>query len=482
MPQPGSRASAAPPRVTKPRRGLRWRALVSALSCIGAIVLGAIGFAALAALKQPPGERQPEPRVFNVEVFDVHPADLREIVTGFGTARAEREVAVAAQVAGEVVEIHPRLKVGERVSAGASSRDPGTLLLSIDRAVYEELAAQAQLKLREDQAELDRLEQEEANTTRTLAKVREDHETFQREQYEPVRLLVERKAASAIQLSQALLELRRYEDAILEAENRLALIPRQRKQIEARMESQRAASRLAELDLERTRVHPPFSGVLGEVFVERGQYVGVGESLVRITDVDQVEVPVPVPLDEYAKFSHLIGGGAGDPSYPRVRLAANETAPPRWTGTLVRAAPVADETTRTIMVYVRVDNRDQPAPLLPGTFVHARIDGPAHRRALFIPRDALLGDRVLVARDGLVEERRVRVLRTLRDLALVADDDEAADAGIRPGDRLVLTNLDVLRTGSQIRVQSHSTLADVLEAHPVPTVLPLAEAEAADVP
>lgn len=450
---------------------------MSVLLCFAALAAGFAGFAALASLRKPPAERQPEPRVFNVEVFDAEPADLQEIVTGFGTARAEREVAIAAQVAGEIVEIHPRLKVGERVTAGESTRDPGTLLLTIDRSIYEERVNQAKRRLDEDQAELDRLEQEEANTRRTLAKVREDHETYRRDQYEPVRILVERKAASAVQLSQALLELRRYEDAILEAENRLALIPRQRKQIESRMASQRAALRLAELDLERTAVYPPFSGVLSEVSVERGKYVGVGESLVRITDVDRIEVPISLPLAEYEKIADRIGASSGP--LPEVRLAPNETSPPLWMGTLVRAAPLADETTRTIQVFARVDNRDQKSPLLPGTFVQARIDGPVHQEALLIPRDALLGERVFVARDGKIEERRVRVLRTLRDMAIVAPVEDAGNpgggSGIRAGDLLVLTNLDVLKSGSLVRVQSHTALADILAAQPIPVVRPVAE-------
>src|SRR5690606_20002969 len=156
----------------KPPRAQRtaWRSLISVLLCLAAIVLGAVGFVALASLKQPPAERQPEPRVFNVEVFDVQPADLREVVTGFGTARADREVEIGAQVAGEIVDIHPRLKVGESVSAGESTRERGTPLLTIDRQAYEERARQARLRLEEDAAELARLDQEDANTARTLAK------------------------------------------------------------------------------------------------------------------------------------------------------------------------------------------------------------------------------------------------------------------------------------------------------------------------
>jgi len=198
------------------------------------------------------------------------------------------------------------------------------------------------------------------------------------------------------------------------------------------------------------------------VFVEVGATVRPGDPLFRLTDVSRVEVPVPLPLSEYARIAPRLE--RGEPVL--AELAENETAAVRWAGEVTRAAPSADQVTRTIDVFVEVDNRKQPAPLLPGSFVHVRIDGPVWRDVLAIPRDALRGDRVFVVvppgggrtEHGTARPRRVVVRRTLQNLAVV----DRERSGLRPGDRVILTNLDVLTDGAPVRVQSHRRLQDEL--------------------
>lgn len=431
---------------------MRRKVLISVLLCVVSVTSGVGIFLALASLKQPPESREPAERIYNVEVFDVARQDLQELISAFGTARADREVVLSAQVAGEVIEIHPRLKVGETVQPiGASTESTDHLLLQIDKQSYQARVARAENLVTEDIRALEQLEQEVKNNAVVLQKVKADVEEYKKE-YDRVVQLRKDGIASESEFTRVRLEYRRYELIAIRAQNEHDLFPVRRKQLDARKQAHEADRMLAMLDEKRTDVVAPFEGKLSEVMVERGQFVRVGDPLVRLIDIANVEIPVPLALKDYAKIKRQVDAG----EHPRVVLAENETSPGRWTGRVVRVAPQADVLTRTVMVFVRVENEAQPVPLLPGTFVHARIDGPILHQAVVIPRDAIVNGKVFVVQDGRAVPRAAGVKRTLRSLAVI-------ETGVDPGETVILTNLDVIHNGARVEIQSHRKLSDELK-------------------
>ena len=149
---------------------------------------------------------------------------------------------------------------------------------------------------------------------------------------------------------------------------------------------------------------------------------------------------------------------------PQDELAENEVASSRWTGRVVRISPEADTATRTIDVFVEVANKvagqQVAVPLLPGSFVQARIKGPVVNDVIVVPRSSILGNtpgstRVFVERNGKAVEVPVEVSRRLEAQAFIS-------SGLSPGDRVVMTNLDALANGSQIAVQATATPAESL--------------------
>jgi RND family efflux transporter MFP subunit len=204
-------------------------------------------------------------------------------------------------------------------------------------------------------------------------------------------------------------------------------------------------------------------GILGlpcaEVFVEKGQFVRPGERLVRLTDLSRVEVPVALPLDDFLQLEQDLNAGRKPP----VTLAPNETTAALWNGAVVRAAPEADPVSRTVQVFVEVDN-DQKVPLLPGTFVHARINGQAWTQTRLIPREAVVEGQVYVVDDQNIARRRpVTIGRRLQSLAIVTD-------GLNAGDRVILTNLDIVEEGTQLVVQDVLNVTDELQSLRTPVI------------
>ncbi len=191
-----------------------------------------------------------------------------------------------------------------------------------------------------------------------------------------------------------------------------------------------------------------------------------GEPLVRLVDDRVIEVPVSLTAGDYARVQQMLAGGAE----PSVRLAREEVGPASWTGRVTRLAPEIDQRTRTGRAFVIVDNAKQTQPLVPGTFVHARIDGTTKDGLIAIPRDAIAHDKdngtyVWVVTEETVEvestdpgakpteargiERRLLKpgqVRPMQTLALVSSDV------LSEGEWIVLTNLDVLAEHSLVRV------------------------------
>ena len=489
------------------------KALINVLLCV-VFVSGGVGlFYVLAGMKQQPPKRDQPEKVYTVEAFLVEKSDVQEIITAFGTTRPNREVTLDAQVAGEIVEVHgpPQergqqtgLKVGQRVNgpeirsteSGVSERFAGDLLLRIDPATYQERIAQAQNRIDEDDVEISRLEQEKKNNDRLLAKVTGDYKQYEK-QYDRVKRLHEKGSATDSELTAAELELGRYEDAKIQRENDKALLPIRVERLKKQQQTHRTDLKIAQLDLNRTNIRPPFSGVISEVLVELGKYVTVGEPLFRLTDISEIEIPLPLTLRDYAKIERKLLAG----ETPRVELAENETAPTRWIGYVVRRAPEADMMTRSVEVFVHVENNgqeneNQPIALLPSVFVHARIDGPILEQVIIVPRDAIRDGKLFVVKDlkavesehsklgspptrqntetstalpqtweGIAEERSMTVERTLRTLAIIK-------SGLEAGDHVVMTNLDVIHSGVKVRIESRYDLNETLKRQGTPALRP----------
>jgi RND family efflux transporter MFP subunit len=440
--------------------------------CVGILSLGVLSFQGLSSLKEEPPRTVPEDPVLQVTVFEAESADVQRIISGFGTARSDRIVVVSAEVAGRILEAD-RLKIGRPVvgdhveitADGRSQRLPGDVLVRIDPQVYEQELERARTLIEQDNVELRQLEQDHAANLRLLEQERNRLATIT-EEYQKKKALVDQGAGSESDLRRVDLEMKQYAEAVIRLETEVDLYPGRKELLERQRAVHESALELARIDVEKTTIRPPFSGHIADVMAEEGQYMQVGQPLFSVTNNDLVEIPVAVSLTDSAGIAAELTAGR----YPEVALAESETAPPRWFGNVMRIAPVADEQTRTVDVFVEVRNDDQDVPLRPGAFVHARIEGPVLSDVVLIPRDAIIDGSVFVIADAepptetpdaprhQAQRRRIQVGQTVQSLARV-------EHGIHPGDRLVLTNLDVIEEGTLLQTDVVRNLDDELSRH-----------------
>jgi RND family efflux transporter MFP subunit len=235
---------------------------------------------------------------------------------------------------------------------------------------------------------------------------------------------------------------------VIQLETEIALLPAKKELAERKLVTLQGELKQTETDLSRTSISPPFTGIISEVYVEKGQYVRSGDQLFRMVDKNNVLVKTPISQSAY---EHIQQSNKKDDAL-RVLLGPSEKNSEVWFGYVVRFSPMADERTRTVDVYIEVDNTQQKTPLLPGMFVMVKILGQVHEKIMAVPRDAIMQNAVYVlqsinkdaegkkAGESKVEKYQVKTvpvktLDSFQTISLIEGD-------IIPGDKIVTTNLD----------------------------------------
>jgi len=214
----------------------------------------------------------------------------------------------------------------------------------------------------------------------------------------------------------------------------------------ARLELAEDRAKQAEATLERARlryedatVEAPISGVISKKYVDQGSYVNASTPLVKIINIEHVEVQ---------------GGVAGKyfpvlrPGQTEVRVEVDAYPQESLTGTVDRVQPELDPVTRTAWVTVRIPNPGRR--LKPGMFARIQIVVNRKDDAVIVPDAALIGSgngyEVFVVNDGRVKRRPVRI-------GMEEGDKNQVVEGLSAGELVVVRGHHLLEDGIEVRVQ-----------------------------
>ncbi len=421
----------------------------------GLFLLGAATglYQILSATKAEPALTEDAGQAPLVRAVEVVQVDLSRPWNGFGTVRAMDTAQVGVQVAGRVIDRPSDIEAGLSVSKDA-------VLLRIDPSDFERRVASLSALVAALEAEREQLDVEASSLDRQLTLALEEAEIAEREYTRAKRALEEQGAGSRTEVDQRLSTLRRTERDASALDQRSRSIPSRRASLEANLDSRRAELRLAEQDLERATVRAPIAGVLQEVMLDSGDLAQTGMVATQIVNLSRLEIPLSLPASALADVD------VGDP----VEVFLESGSDRRWSGTVVRIAPEADSGTRSVRVFVeieqdlRVDDAGSVQSisgelLRPGMFVIGRVQPRQTSPYLMVPRRAVVQRGVLIAeRNSPTRARRVEVntLFAFEGSLSGAPADEtqwfAVSQGIEPGALVLVSNLDDLQDGSPIRV------------------------------
>jgi multidrug efflux pump subunit AcrA (membrane-fusion protein) len=236
------------------------------------------------------------------------------------------------------------------------------------------------------------LEQDAALAERHLARLRD---------------LAARDASSATLAEQAEQAFLQRRNSLVTLRSQVVQIPAERAELTARHAVAAARERIALLDLARCRILAPFAGRVGKLTVEAGQYVNVGQGLLRLSDDRELEIPVSVDAVDALRLG--LSGGVGDHAnwLQGVERLQAEVAwvdapvPGSRPAQVVRVADV-DAATRTVVLIVQPrDTAAAEVPLVAGMFCRVRFLGGEIPDAVLLPRSAIqFGDRFYRVEEG----------------------------------------------------------------------------------
>jgi membrane fusion protein (multidrug efflux system) len=206
-----------------------------------------------------------------------------------------------------------------------------------------------------------------------------------------------------------------------------------------------AAFNLLQLQVERTTVRAPFSGVVGQRFVSLGDYVTTSSPLLTLQTMDPQRAVIEVPERHAAQLRRGL------------TIEFTVAAQP---GRVVRGQvefidPVVQSASRTIMVKARASNPDHA--LKPGMFVEARLATATRPGAVVVPEDAVQPLRtanvIWAVVDGKASRRVVQLGARAQGVVEVV-------SGVQAGELVVVGGLERMGEGMAVAPRPRGQSAD----------------------
>ncbi|MDG9883216.1 efflux RND transporter periplasmic adaptor subunit [Pseudomonas putida CSV86] len=215
-----------------------------------------------------------------------------------------------------------------------------------------------------------------------------------------------------------------------------------------------ATLKSAEIDLRYTKVLAPLSGRIGRSAVTEGALVSNGQAtaMATIQQLDPIYVDVTQSSAELLKLRRELESGklkkVGD-NAAEVSLKLEDGSDYKQKGRLEFSEVSVDETTGSVTLRAVFPNPEHN--LLPGMFVHARLNNGVNETAILAPQQGVTRDlkgqatALVVNQDNKVELRQLKASRTV-------GNDWLVEEGLNAGDRLITEGLQYVKPGIEVKV------------------------------
>ncbi|MFG6656584.1 multidrug efflux RND transporter periplasmic adaptor subunit AcrA [Scandinavium sp. M-37] len=216
----------------------------------------------------------------------------------------------------------------------------------------------------------------------------------------------------------------------------------------------KAAVETARINLAYTKVTSPIGGRIGKSSVTEGALVqnGQADALATVQQLDPIYVDVTQSSNDFLRLKQELTSGALKQvdGKAKVDLVTQDGIKYSQSGTLEFSDVTVDQTTGSITLRAVFPNPDHT--LLPGMFVRAKLEEGINPTALLVPQQGVTrtprGDAsvMLVGEGDKVEVRQITATQAIGDKWLVTD-------GLKTGDRVIVSGLQKVKPGAQVKAQ-----------------------------
>ncbi|HCR3324195.1 TPA: efflux RND transporter periplasmic adaptor subunit [Citrobacter freundii] len=209
----------------------------------------------------------------------------------------------------------------------------------------------------------------------------------------------------------------------------------------------------ATINLRYANVTSPIDGISGKSSVTVGALVTANQenSLVTVQRLDPIYVDLTQSVQDFLRLKEEKANGkiAQQQGKIPVELMLENGKPYRHTGTLEFSDPAVDETTGSVTLRAIFPNPE--GEILPGMYVTALLDEGSQQNVLMVPQQGITHNEQGKATALILDQENVVQLREINAVKAVGNQ-WLVTAGLRPGDRVIVSGLQRIRPGIKARV------------------------------
>ena len=207
--------------------------------------------------------------------------------------------------------------------------------------------------------------------------------------------------------------------------------------MENTLEQIRADISITRIDISKTYVRAPFSGIIGLRNVSNGAYVTPSVILTTMQDISKVKVDFSIPEKYISLFKK------GQKMVFKVDGLSGE-----FEAEIYASEPKAENNTRSLVLRAITNNTDRK--LMPGTFANVTFRMAETENAILIPTQALVpklkGQSVFIVRDGKAKLVDVEIGERTDEFVQISSDK------LNIGDTIITTNILRIKENSPVKI------------------------------
>ncbi len=424
-----------------------------------AIFLPLIFFAAIAIVviqiktKAPVEHEETGYPVKAVEVIVARELPFRARATAFGNIEPSVVVNAKSEVSGKIVYVHPDLEKGASVAQGV-------VVLRIEPTIFQISLDQSQAGLLGSQSALAQLEAEEAST-RLALKIAQDNLAVGKKELERNRSLREKNLVASSDLDKEVQKVLGLRQQVQDIQGKLSSYESRKAATIAQITQSQSQVAQSRDTLGRTEIIMPFDARIGDVLVEKGEYVPASTTLFVALGIQAVKIDAQLPVQQFRPLVAGMGKSGADKLINlqspddlqaviarmqldvRVRLVGDTDRSIFWEGELMRISESVDPVRDTLGLVVEVTKPyagiipGKKPPLLKGMSTAVEFYSPA-TPTLVLPRKSLHQGRVYIADENNNLHIEPVTVQFMQGNLIIVDADSAIKLA---GKRIIISDV-----------------------------------------